>query len=67
MVTIVRYIYTVIGNVYSRRLVKFLGPTLQIKLPEVEVVGVKDLNLVVSISPIYTSTLNRFQSGFKSV
>ena len=49
MVTIVRYIYIVVGNVYSLRLVKFPWSTLQIKLPEVEVVGIQDLNLVVSM------------------
>ena len=47
MVSTDQYIYTVVGNVYSLRAVKLPWPTLQIKLPEVEVVEVKDLNSVV--------------------
>ena len=42
-------VITVVGNMYSLRAVKFPWPTLRIKLPEVEVVGVQDLNSVVSI------------------
>jgi len=48
IVITVRYIYTVVGNMYSLRAVKFPWHTLRIKLPEVEV-GVQDLNSVVSI------------------
>ena len=50
MVSIVRYIYIVVCNVYSPRSVKFPWSTLVTKLPEVAmiIVGVQDLNSIVA-------------------
>ena len=48
MVCIVRYIYTVMCNVYSLGSSQFPRPNIATKLPEVVTIGVQDLNLLVA-------------------